>query len=65
MIREEDGSRELCVCSGTAWEEKAEAVDATDICLALVTSEKSYVTAVAYPGGFSGCLETPPGHDFF
>ena len=21
---------------------------------------------VAYPGGFSGCLETPPpGHDFF
>ena len=22
--------------------------------------------AVAYPGGFSGCLETPPpGHDFF
>ena len=23
------------------------------------------VKAVAYPGGFSGCPETPPGHDFF
>ena len=21
--------------------------------------------SVAYPGGFSGCPETPPGHDFF